>query len=86
MGEPEEVSRLIMFLAIEESSYSTGSDLIDGGSLAGPSAIPAPNPPPEGHWFQPLPKSLKPVPSLCLARRHAGFPPGERLRRLDGRP
>lgn len=40
MGEPEEVSRLIMFLASDESSYSTGSDLVDGGSLAGPSAIP----------------------------------------------
>ena len=40
MGEPEEVFRLITFLASDESSYSTGSDLVDGGSLASPSAIP----------------------------------------------
>lgn len=40
MGEPEEVSRLIMFLASDESSYSTDSNLVDGGSLAGPFAIP----------------------------------------------
>lgn len=41
VGEPEEVSNLIVFLASDESSYSTGSEfLVDGGSLAGPTAIP----------------------------------------------
>ena len=38
-GTPEEVSNLIIFLASNESSYSTGSEfLVDGGSLAGPMA------------------------------------------------
>jgi 3alpha(or 20beta)-hydroxysteroid dehydrogenase len=41
VGEPEEVSNLIIILASDESSYSTGSEfLVDGGPLAGPAAIP----------------------------------------------
>jgi len=36
-GEPAEVSRLVAFLASDDSSYSTGSEfLIDGGLLSGP--------------------------------------------------
>ena len=35
MGQPEEVAKLALFLASEESSYSTGSEfIIDGGLLA----------------------------------------------------
>ena len=35
VGQPEEVARLALFLASDESSYSTGSEfLIDGGLLA----------------------------------------------------
>jgi 3alpha(or 20beta)-hydroxysteroid dehydrogenase len=35
-GQPEEVARLALFLASDESSYCTGSEfLIDGGMLAG---------------------------------------------------
>ena len=35
-GKPEEVARLALFLASDESSYSTGSEFtIDGGMLAG---------------------------------------------------
>ncbi len=36
VGKPEEVSNLVAFLASEESSYITGSNIvIDGGWLAG---------------------------------------------------
>ena len=36
-AEPAEISRLVAYLASDESSYSTGSEFIaDGGILAGP--------------------------------------------------
>lgn len=36
VGRPEEVAELVLFLACEQSSYSTGSEfIIDGGLLAG---------------------------------------------------
>jgi 3alpha(or 20beta)-hydroxysteroid dehydrogenase len=36
IGQPEEVARLVAFLASEESSYSTGSEfLVEGGMTAG---------------------------------------------------
>ena len=38
VGQPEEIARLVLFLASEESSFSTGSEFIaDGGRLAGQS-------------------------------------------------
>lgn len=38
IGRPEEVARAAVFLASDESSYCTGSELlVDGGMLAGPS-------------------------------------------------
>jgi 3alpha(or 20beta)-hydroxysteroid dehydrogenase len=39
-GEPEEVSNLVVFLASDESSFSTGSEfIVDGGDLAGNAAV-----------------------------------------------
>ena len=41
MAEPEEITRVVMFLASEESAFITGSDyVIDGGLLIGP-VVPA---------------------------------------------
>ncbi len=41
MGAAEEVAYVVLFLASDESSYMTGSELIvDGGLLAGSSASP----------------------------------------------
>ena len=44
IGQPAEVSALVVFLASDESSYSTGQEfVIDGGNVLGqalPSAIP----------------------------------------------
>jgi 3alpha(or 20beta)-hydroxysteroid dehydrogenase len=40
IGQPEEVARLMVFLASDESSYCTGAEfVIDGGSTAGPGLI-----------------------------------------------
>jgi 3alpha(or 20beta)-hydroxysteroid dehydrogenase len=37
IGQPEEVAKLMVFLASDDASYSTGAEfLIDGGMLAGP--------------------------------------------------
>jgi len=37
MGEPEEITRLVLFVASDEASFSTGSEFIaDGGYLLGP--------------------------------------------------
>ena len=44
MGEPEEVARFVLFLASEDSSFSTGSEfVVDGGVVTGP-VVPAPTP------------------------------------------
>ncbi|MBH0009202.1 SDR family oxidoreductase [Salinibacterium sp. SWN1162] len=41
LGEAEEVTKMVLFLASEDSSYSTGSEfIIDGGVLAGEGAVP----------------------------------------------
>jgi 3alpha(or 20beta)-hydroxysteroid dehydrogenase len=37
IAEPEELTRLVLFVASDEASFSTGSEFIaDGGSLLGP--------------------------------------------------
>jgi 3alpha(or 20beta)-hydroxysteroid dehydrogenase len=37
VGQPEEIARLMVFLASDESSFSTGAEFVaDGGMLAGP--------------------------------------------------
>ena len=41
IGQPAEVSALVVFLASDESSYCTGHEfVIDGGNILGP-ALPA---------------------------------------------
>ena len=45
VGQPAEVSSLLVFLASDESSYITGGEFgIDGGSAAGPPLLPRPSP------------------------------------------
>ncbi|EPR76133.1 3-oxoacyl-[acyl-carrier protein] reductase [Leifsonia rubra CMS 76R] len=40
IGEPEEVTKLVLFLASDDASFSTGSEfIIDGGTLAGEGAV-----------------------------------------------
>jgi 3alpha(or 20beta)-hydroxysteroid dehydrogenase len=37
IAEPEELTRLVLFVASDEASFSTGSEFIaDGGALLGP--------------------------------------------------
>jgi 3alpha(or 20beta)-hydroxysteroid dehydrogenase len=37
IADPEEITRLVLFVASEEASFSTGSEFIaDGGLLLGP--------------------------------------------------
>jgi 3alpha(or 20beta)-hydroxysteroid dehydrogenase len=41
MGEPEEITRLVLFVASDEASFSTGSEFIAaGGYLLGPALQP----------------------------------------------
>ena len=42
IAEPEEITRLVLFVASDEASFSTGSEFIaDGGLLLGPVPTPA---------------------------------------------
>jgi 3alpha(or 20beta)-hydroxysteroid dehydrogenase len=37
IADPEEITRMVLFVAAEEASFSTGSEFIaDGGMLLGP--------------------------------------------------
>ena len=41
IGEPEEVSRLVVYLASDESSFATGAEfVVDGGEVAGRATVP----------------------------------------------
>jgi 3alpha(or 20beta)-hydroxysteroid dehydrogenase len=40
IGQPEEVTKMVLFLASDDASFSTGSEfIIDGGTLAGEGAV-----------------------------------------------
>ena len=40
IGQPEDIARLLLYLASDESAFSTGSEFVaDGGMLAGPKAF-----------------------------------------------
>jgi len=48
VAEPDEITRLVLFVASDEASFSTGSEfIVDGGMLLGPA--PASSPKPQRH-------------------------------------